>query len=336
MEQLNLAQLPKYLSDESAAWELLERLRWSDGVPVCPHCGTKDPGHYFLKAKAGTRETSTGQASYRRLWKCREKACRRQFSVLVGTIFESSKVPVSKWLLAIWLTGAGKNGVSSLELQRHLGIAYQTAWFMSHRLREAMRRDPVASLLSGVVVVDETWVGGAPKNRHQQGRPRPKTGKGLAGMPKDKTPVMALIAKGGEARTRVITDVKAPTLRKALTEEVDLATTTLHTDGHKAYRQVGRQALAHEYVDHSSYEFVRGDVSTNEAESFFAQFKRSLDGTFHNVSHDHLHRYADEFTWRWNTRRMTDSVRVQDLIDRMVGKRLTYRPLGKSIPAKRP
>src|SRR5438270_2679350 len=157
MEELNLAKLPKYLSDEAEAWALLERLRWTDDEPVCPHCGTKDAAHYFVKAKSGFRETRMGNISYRRLWKCRNKACRKQFSVLVGTVFESSKVPVSKWLLALWLIGAGKNGISALELERHLGVAHQTAWFMGHRLREAMKREPLASLFSGTVVSDETW-----------------------------------------------------------------------------------------------------------------------------------------------------------------------------------
>jgi len=138
MEELNLATLPKYLSDEASAWELLERLRWPDGEPVCPHCGTKDAKHYFISAKSGERMTAKGKVTYRRLWRCRDKACRKQFSVTVGTIFESSKLPASKWLLAMWLMGAGKNSISALELQRHLGISYQTAWFLGHRLREAM------------------------------------------------------------------------------------------------------------------------------------------------------------------------------------------------------
>ncbi len=148
MEALNLATLPKYLSNEASAWELLERLRWPDGEPVCPHCGTKDAKHYFIAAKSGERKTKAGNVTYRRLWRCRGKACRKQFSVMVGTIFESSKIPASKWLLAMWLMGAGKNSISALELQRHLGISYQTAWFLGHRLREAMQREPVFSLLS--------------------------------------------------------------------------------------------------------------------------------------------------------------------------------------------
>lgn len=330
MEALNLASLPKYLSDEAEAWLLLERLRWQDGAPVCPHCGTKDEKHYYLAARSGRRTTKAGNVSYRRIWKCRDKDCRQQFSVLVGTIFEDSKLPVSKWLLALYLCGAAKNAISALELQRHLGVAYGTAWFVLHRLREAMGREPLASLLSGTVVVDETYIGGKPKNKHRQGTTPGHvvrtTGKGKGGT-KDKTPVLALICKEtGEARTRIITDVTGATLRKAITEDVDLPVSTLYTDALPAYRAIGRDMLAHEYVDHSSYEYVRGAVTTNMAESFFAQFKRSLDGTYHNVSTHHLARYADEFAFRWNTRKMTDHRRIEAMVAGAWGKRLTYRP----------
>ena len=330
MEELNLARLPMYLSDEAEAWSLLERLRWPDG-PVCPHCGNQ--GGYFIKARSGQRTSKKGTVSYRRLWKCQNRECAKQFSVLVGSIFESSKVPVSKWLLGLWLMSAGKNGVSALELQRHLGVAYQTAWFMGHRLREAMTREPMASLMSGTIVSDEAWIGGAPKNKHQQGRTRPYGPGGGGHIQRGsrfetKTPVLALIdTETGEARTRVITNVKGSTLRQALSEELDLPNTTLYTDGNLGYRRLRSQLAGHEFVDHSRSEYVRGNVTTNPAESFFAQFKRSLDGTFHNVSPEHLHRYLAEFTFRWNTSKRTDHSRVEAIIRGADGKRLTYRPI---------
>lgn len=327
MEALNLASLPKYLSDESEAWALLERLRWTDGAPVCPHCGVKDEKHYPIKPKSGQRQTRTGAVSYRRLWKCRDKACRKQFSVLVGTIFESSKVPVSKWLLALYLMSAAKNGISALELQRHLGLgSYQTAWFMNHRLREAMKREPVAPLMSGTVVADETFIGGKPKNKHRQGRAkRIGGGGGQAHM----QPVLALVDREtGEVRASTVTDVTGPTLRKATAAEVDFATSHLVTDGGKQHRDMGRaDFLSHEWVDHSNYEYVRGSVTTNQAEAFFAQFKRSLDGTFHNVSRKHLDRYATEFAFRWNTSKQTDHQRAMAIMQGTEGRRLTYRPV---------
>jgi len=320
MGPLNLATLPKYLSNEAAAWELLESLRWPEGKVVCPHCGVIDVAHYFIAARSGERKTRTGATTYRRLWRCRD--CRKQFSVLVGTIFESSKIPVSKWLLGMWLFNAGKNGVSALELQRQLGLAYQSAWFMAHRLREAMTRKPLSTLLTGTIVSDETWVGGAPKNRHAWQRVGSK--QGLT----DKTPVVALVHKEtGQVRTRVVANVNGNTLKQALTETCVPEQTHLHTDESNSYTTLGRSFASYGTVNHKAGEYVRDGISTNPAESFFAQFKRSLTGTHHNVSKPHLHRYASEFEFRWNTSKMTDAERVQMMVDASVGKRLTYRLL---------
>lgn len=317
---MNLATLPRYLSDEAAAWELLERLRWPEGKVVCPHCGAIDAGHYFIASRSGERRTRTGHVTFRRLWRCR--SCKKQFSVLVGTIFESSKIPVSKWLLALWLFSAGKNGVSALELQRHLGIAYQSAWFLAHRLRKAMTRRPLATLLTGAVVSDETWVGGAPKNRHANRRVSSK--QGLT----DKTPVVALIHKEtGQVRTREVANVNGENLRQVLAETCIPAETHLQTDASNVYTTIGPAFASHGAVNHAAGEYVRDGISTNPAESFFAQFKRSLIGTHHNVSKPHLPRYASEFEFRWNTWKMTDAERMQAVVNASAGKRLTYRPL---------
>lgn len=320
MEELTLANLPKYLADEQSAWELLERLRWPEGQVVCPHCGVVSTAHYFVAARSGERKTPKGTVTYRRLWRCRD--CRKQFSVLVGTIFESSKVPASKWLLALWLMAAGKNGVSAKELERHLQVTYQTAWHMSHRLREAMKREPLATLWIGTVVADETYYGGEPKNRHAKDRVGSKSGK------TDKQPVVALVNKHtGEVRAKVVPNVTGATLRAMLNETCVPAETTLHTDAFPMYRSIAPGFMGHASVNHKAGEYVRDGVSTNQAESFFAQFKRSLDGTHHSVSKEHLQRYASEFEFRWNTSKMTDSYRVQALIAGTVGKRLPYRPL---------
>jgi transposase-like protein len=328
-EVLNLATLPKYLSNETEAWALLERLRWPEGQQACPHCGSV-ASHYFINAKSGKRRTAKGTVSFRRIWKCREKECRKQFSVLVGTIFESSKVPVSKWLLALYLMSAGKNGVSALELQRHLGLgSYQTAWFMNHRLREAMKREPLAGLMTGTIVADETFIGGAPKNKHRQGKPKGgysnrRKGGGTAHL----QPVLALVNREtGEVRTSVVTNVTGPTLRAAMADDVDFAQSHLMTDAGQQYRGMGREDFqSHEWVNHGADEYVRGNVTTNQAESFFAQFKRSLDGTYHNVSRKHLDRYAQEFAFRWNTSKQSDHQRAMQMIDNAAGRRLTYRP----------
>ncbi|HZU80744.1 MAG TPA: IS1595 family transposase [Acidimicrobiales bacterium] len=333
MEPLNLSTLPKYLSDEAEAWKLLERLRWASGAPVCPHCGTKDEKHYFVAAKSGERKTRTGKTSYRRLWKCRNAACRKQFSVLVDTVFESSKVPVSKWLLALWLFSAAKNGVSAKELEDHLNVSYQTAWFLAHRLREASKREPLAGLMRGRIVADETWFGGDPRNRHN-GRPhntnrQPRPVKVVPGQNKmtDKTPIFALVNRDtGEVRSHVVADVTGNSLRKVMSEHVDMAGSHLETDEARTYVPIGREFISHQTVDHSKAEYVRGDVTTNAAEGFFAQLKRSLDGTFHHVSKTHLPRYLAEFDFRYSTCKMTPGERLQVLIDRADGRRLTYRP----------
>ena len=320
MENLTLSSLPRYLVNETAAWELLERLRWPNGQVVCPHCGVVSESHYFIASRSGERKTPKGTITYRRLWRCRD--CRQQFSVLVGTIFESSKVPVSKWLLAMWLMAAGKNGVSSKELQRHLEVTYQTAWHMNHRIREAMTREPLATLWTGTVVSDETWVGGEPKNRHAKDRVGGKSGK------TDKTPVVALVHKEtGQVRVKVVPNVNGKNLAAMLNETCKPAETHLHTDAAPVYKTLAPEFASHGSVNRSAGEYARDGISTNQAESFFAQFKRSLDGTHHNVSKEHLQRYASEFEFRWNTSHMTDSERVQSLVDGTQGKRLPYKPL---------
>jgi transposase-like protein len=320
MEELTLSKLPKYLVNEALAWELLERLRWPNGEVICPHCGVVSKDHYFIKSRSGERTTKKGTVSFRRLWKCRD--CNLQFSVLVGTIFESSKVPVSKWLLALWLMAAGKNGVSALELQRHLNVAYQTAWHMSHRLREAMAREPLHALWTGTVIADETYVGGEPKNRHAKDRRNSKQGKS------DKIPVVALVNKEtGQARVKVIPNVNGKNLRGMLNATCNPKESHLVTDAALVYTPLGKAYISHETVNHSAGEYVRDGITTNDAESFFAQFKRSLDGTHHSVSKEHLQRYASEFEFRWNTSKMTDGERVQSLVDGAAGKRLSYKPL---------
>jgi transposase-like protein len=320
--ELNLSELAKHFSDEAAAWELVESLRWKNG-PVCPHCG--DEGRaYFLKPRNGPRTTSTGAVSYRRTWKC--AACRKKFSVLVGTIFENSKVPLSKWLLALYLMSASKNGVAANELRRTIGVTQTTAWFMLHRLREAMK---VASFetMRGTIVADETWIGGNPARMNRKTRERwEKLPRGSSNSAK--TPVLSLInAATGEVRSRVIADVAGPTLRKVIAEQVDMAGSQLWTDEGPGYRHFGREFITHAMVNHSDKQYLDFETgaSTNKAENFFSQLKRSIDGTYHRVSREHLSRYLDEFDFRFSTCKMSDSARMERIIDQAEGRRLTYR-----------
>jgi len=305
MEELNLSTLAKHFSDETEAWKLMESMRWTNG-PVCPHCGNTKK-HYLLKP----RKTRNGNVSPRRLWKCAQ--CRRQFSVLIGTIFERTHVPLSKWLLAVHMMCAGKNGVSAHELHRQLGVTLKTAWFIAHRVRYAMTQEPLSSKLLGTVEADETYVGGIRKG--QPGRP---------GAGSTKTAVVTLVERNGEARSRVMDRVTGDNLGKYLAENVE-TNATLMTDEYAAYRKPGQQFAAHETVQHKSGEYVRGRAYTNTVEGFFSQLKRSIDGTHHHVSKEHLHRYLAEFDYRYSTRKMRDGQRTVLTIQKADGKRLMYQ-----------
>lgn len=327
MEAINLSTLAKHFSDETAAWELVEKMRWPNG-PVCPHCGETNNAYFINRKNNATR---TGQVSYRRLWKC--ASCKRQFSVLVGSIFEDSKVPLSKWLLAIYMMCADKNGVAACELQRTLGVSKKTAWFINHRIREAMKAGPLADMFRGTIVADETWIGGEPRFRHgakAESTTPVRIVPGHGNVHTDKTAVLSLInAETGEVRSRVVPDVTGATLRKVIAEHVDTAGSVLYTDKSKSYIGVGREFLAHEAVDHEAGEYVRYEdgktITSNQAENFFSQLKRSIDGTHHHVSVEHLPRYLAEFDYRHSTRTMSDTARMRDLMARTGGRRLTYR-----------
>jgi transposase-like protein len=316
---INVLRLADELRTEADAYVYLENMRWGDGEPTCPHCGTVD-AHYFLTPKDGkARKTRTGSASERRVWKCR--ACRKQFSVLTGTIFHGTKIPVRTWLFVIFDMCSAKNGISAREIERKYDLTPKSAWFMAHRIREAMKREPMAGLLSGTVISDETWIGGKPKNRHGY---KPYKGRGPRS---DKQPVQTLIhAETGEVRSRVVPNVKSETLREHLFENVDKANTDLHTDEGFGYGPVGRAFRSHETVEHRSGEYVRGDVSTNKAENYFSQLKRSINGTYHHVSVEHLDRYLAEFDYRHSTCKLTDTERVELLYGQVAGRRLAYRP----------
>lgn len=311
---VNLSSLAQHFSDEHAAYVLVERIRWPHG-PTCPHCGVV--GHaYRLAPKGGERRTRTGKVSYRSLWKC--GACRKQFSVLVGTIFEGSKIPLSKWLLAVHLMCAGKNGVSAHELHRSLGITYKSAWFMAHRIRYAMERGPLASRIGGVVEIDETYIGG--KEAKKAGRP---------GKDSKKVPVVTLVERTGEARSEAVERVSTKNIRRMLIEHVQPAATIV-TDSLPTYRSMGSGYAGHEIINHDKGEYSRTSpvsglrIHTNTVEGFFSQLNRSIDGTYHHVSARHLHRYLAEFDYRYNARKMPDGDRTAAAIIQSQGKRLMY------------
>jgi transposase-like protein len=318
-QEFSLPALMAKVPTEASAYELLEDLRWN-GQPVCPHCASVAK-HYFLKPRDPEgRKTRTGAISQRRVWKCKD--CRKQFSVLTGTIFHGSKIPVRTWLMVVFEMCASKNGVAARELERKYDLTPKSAWFMLHRIREAMKREPLAGLLSGTVVADETWIGGKPKNRHAFKRQGGK--QGLT----DKQPVLSLVnTETGEVRSHVVRDVTADTIGPILRGEIDTVNTVLHTDRAGVYVPLGTEFADHQSVDHRAGEYVRGEVSTNAAEGYFSQLKRSIDGTHHAVSNEHLHRYLGEFDFRYTTRKISDSARMRMLALETGGRRLSYRPL---------
>jgi transposase-like protein len=300
---MNLSTLSKLTEDQ--AREKLEAIRWTNGV-VCPHCGRVD-GHTKLQGK----KHRPG------VWKC-NNGCAKQFTVTVGTVMEGSHLPIRIWLMAFSVLCSSKKGVSALQLQRQLGLgSYRSAWHLCHRIRFAMSRNPLKGLLDGVVMVDETHVGGKP--RHELGAPRKKGPSGK------KVAVIALVERGGRVRSWPIADVTAATLQGAIHDNV-ARSAAIQTDQLMSYRGIGKFFDGgHETVNHGKFEYVRGDVSTNEAESYFALLKRGITGSFHSVSKEHLHRYCSEFSYRWNERKATDEARTIKALTLIEGKRLMYK-----------
>ncbi len=296
---------------EPEARTILESIRWPTG-PVCPHCGST----MVTRLQAQSEKVRDG------VIQC--NGCRKQFTVTVGTVMERSHITLRQWVQAFHSMCSHKKGVSALQLQRNLGLhTYRAAWFLAHRIRLAMKEDPLASKLDGVVQVDEGYIGGKPRKgkRDQSGDLIVnKRGKGTK-----KVPVVALVERGGKIKTRVVEHVNADTLKAAIRENVE-KTAAIHTDELNCYNGIGQEfAGGHQTVNHSQGEYARGDVNTNTAESFFALLKRGVHGTFHHVSKTHLHRYCDEFSFRWDERKVTDGERTVEAIKRAAGKRLMYR-----------
>lgn len=292
-----------HFQDEDKAREYLEALRWSNGI-ICPHCGCVGE-HYRL----------TGKSHRKGLLKCAD--CRKQFSVTVGTVFERSKIKLHVWLLAVHLVCAAKNGMSSMELHRILGITQKTAWFMLGRIREAMKPESGGLMGSngGTVEADETYWGNTKRSQAA------KDYKGRGAAHKEK--IFSLVERGGKVRSFHVPSVNAKTLKPILLSQVD-ADANLMTDEAKVYKKIGKEFASHEVVTHSKGEYVRGNVYTNTIEGFFSRLKRGLVGTYHHVSAFHLKRYVVEFDFRYNTRKSTDTERLMTLIGGIGGKRLIY------------
>jgi transposase-like protein len=308
--------------DDNLAREALEAVRWPNG-PVCPHCGNVDQ-ETLAKVEGKKRSHRPG------LYYC--GACKGQFTVTVGTVFERSKIPLSKWWLAMHLMGASKKGISAHQLWRMLGFgSYRTAWFMAHRIREAMK-DAGAGPIGGegkIVEADETYFGNRenPKPSPQRkGRPYLKRKK-----PFDKRPIVALVERGGEVRTFHVENATKANIREVLVRNVDRKS-ALHTDESSFYTETGKEFADHRTVKHTAGEYVRYEkdaiVHSNTVENVFSVFKRGMQGTYQHCGEAHLHRYLAEFDFRYNRRTAlgwNDAQRVADIARGIEGKRLTYR-----------
>jgi transposase-like protein len=286
---------PRFI-DPVAARKHLEALRWPDGAE-CPHCGLIN-----ATAVSGGREG---------LYQC--NSCREQFTVTVGTLFEKSKIPLNKWLLANHLLCASKKGMSAAQIARMLGVTYKTAWFMMHRIRAAMKDDSGPLGGPGMVVeADEAFVGG---NRRKR----------LGGKVAPKKKVVSLVERNGRARSFHVANIHGNNVRGALVANVDRAS-TLMTDDARFYWAIGREFASHGRVMHAAHQFSKGDgVHSNTAENFFSILKRGVIGTYHHWSEAHMHRYLAEFDFRYSTKDMSDKERADISLKGIGGKRLTYR-----------
>ncbi len=293
----SLVEAIRHFSDPDVCTEFVAKLRWPEG-PFCPRCGCVD--YSYL--------------STRKVWKC--KGCKKQYSVKLGTIFESSPLGLDKWLPAVWLVANSKNGISSHELGRSLGVTQKSAWFMLHRIRLAMQTRSFLRL-SGEVEIDETYIGGNPANRHGSTRnPLDKNG-----WMANKTTVLGMRERGGDVRAEVVPDARRVSLEPRVRENVEEGS-TVYTDGLRSYQTLGG-SYDHEVIDHTE-EYVRGRVHTNGIENFWSLLKRGLRGTYVSVEPKHLFRYVDERVFTYNLRNCTDAQRFEAVLATTVDRRLTF------------
>lgn len=302
-EPKTLLEAVRYFSDADNCDRFMEKVRWPDGQPCCPKCGNVE----------------VGRIKSRRAYQCKAKECRKQFTLKLGTIFEDSALGFDKWLPAVWSITNAKNGISSCELARAVGVTQKSAWHMLHRIRLAMQTKSFAKI-TGEVESDETFFGGLVKNMHSARKKKVLAEWGNKG----KIPIHGMLQRGGEIRVKVVKSATAPQVLPHIHENIEKGA-TVYTDIAALYRSLGRD-FQHYAVNHA-IRYVDGRIHTNGLENFWSLFKRMARGTYVNLSVQHLQRYLDEQARRFNMRKLKDGERFQEVIRSVVGKRLTYREL---------
>jgi transposase-like protein len=312
-EPKTLQEAILYFDDPRNCREYLVARRWPDGV-ICPRCGSKN---VLLLEK------------YNR-WHCREKHDAPQFTLKTGTVMEDSPISLDKWLMVMWQIVNSKNGISSCEVHRAIGVTQKSAWFMDHRIRFALGMD-AGEKMSGHVEADETFIGGKARNMHASKRARRITGTGG----QDKVPVMGILERGkdgknSKVRTAIVPNTKRSTIHAEVRKHVE-AGSALYSDALRSYNGLERE-YAHQVIDHA-VAYVDGNVHTNSLENFWSLLKRSISGTYVSVEPFHLFRYLDEQAYRFNQRHMTDAERFDIAVKGIVGKRLTFDQLTGKVEA---
>jgi len=297
-----------FFGDADNCLNYMAARRWPNGA-ICPTCGRDDVAYLANQKK----------------WQCKSVHAKRQFSVKVGTIFEDSPLGLDKWLIAVWMITNCKNGISSYEVHRAIGVTQKTAWFMIHRIRKAMECGSFEKL-SGEVECDETYIGGKSKNMHAKRRKEMKIRRGY----EEKTGVMGMLQRSGKVKAKVIKHADTKTLLGLINDNVETGSVVM-TDDHGGYRNMSHEDYIHEVINHA-VEYVRGNIHTNSIENFWSLLKRSIKGTYVSVEPSHLQRYVEEQVFRYNERKGTDGTRFQKITSQVSGKRLTYAELTGKTP----
>lgn len=298
----NLVQLMQYFSDENVCLEHLKAMRWKDGI-YCPNCGCKKVYSF----------------SDNKRYKCSD--CRKQFTAKVGSIFENTKIPLQKWFVAIYLVSSHKKGISSLQLSKDLGITQKNAWFLLHRLRHASTTDAFNAPLSNTVEADETYIGGKEKNKHKNKKTEGTQGRSTL----TKTPVLAVVERKGFVKAVKSNNVDGRAIGQFITNNVVLGS-NLMTDEYRIYQSV-KWLYKHNFVKHGEGQYVIDDCHTNTIEGFFSLLKRGIVGIYHSVSAKHLDNYLNEFTFRYNSKEISEHDRFNMMLSATDNKRLTYQNL---------